>query len=121
MVNGKREPIGDPIPNYFPLAVSGELFYQVQALQKANAQLNGNGGGRVDKGKNLFTHVAKCGLCGSTMHFIDKGSRSRTGQLWLYCDSARRLRQCSARPIRYDEFERLFFDNFEEAASDSDE
>jgi hypothetical protein len=80
---------------------------------KANGEMKGNGGGRVAKAKNLFTHVAKCGLCGSPMHFIDKGKSPKGGQ-YLHCDKSRRLKQCPAKSIRYDEFERLFFDNFEE-------
>jgi DNA invertase Pin-like site-specific DNA recombinase len=113
MVDGKRQPIGDPIPDYFPPAISEELFYQVQAILKANAERSGNAGGRTGKAKNLFTHIVKCGLCGSPMHFIDKGKSSKGG-LYLHCDKSRRLKQCPAKSIRYDEFERLFFDNFEE-------
>lgn len=113
MVDGKRQPIGDPIPGYFPPAISEDLFYQVQAITKANAEIRGNAGGRVDKAKNLFTHVARCGLCGSPMHFIDKGKGPK-GAVYFHCDKSRRLKECPARAIRYDEFERLFFDNFEE-------
>jgi DNA invertase Pin-like site-specific DNA recombinase len=113
MVDGKRQPIGDPIPDYFPPAIPEELFYQVQAILKANGEKKGNGGGRVAKAKNLFTHIAKCGLCGSPMHFIDKGKSPKGGQ-YLCCDKSRRLKECPAKSIRYDEFEQLFFDNFEE-------
>lgn len=113
MVDGKRQPIGDPIPDYFPPAISEELFYQVQAITKANAEIRGNAGGRVAKAKNLFTHIARCGLCGSPMHFVDKG-RPPKGAPYLHCDKSRRLKECPAKAIRYDEFERLFFDNFEE-------
>lgn len=113
MVDGKRQPIGDPIPDYFPPVISEELFYQVQAILKANGEKKGNGGGRTGKVSNLFTHIARCGICGSPMHFIDKGKSPKGGQ-YLCCDKSRRLKECPAKPIRYDEFERLFFDNFEE-------
>ena len=43
------------------------------------------------------------------MHFINKGKRK-----YLVCDASRRLKTCTAKPIRYEEFEQLFFDNFEE-------
>lgn len=113
MVDGKRQPIGDPIPDYFPPAISEELFYQVQAILKANGEMKGNGGGRVAKAKNLFTHIARCGICGSPMHLIDKGKGPK-GAVYFHCDKSRRLKTCTAKPVRYDEFERLFFDNFEE-------
>ncbi len=109
----KGQPVGDPIPDYFPPAIDEDLFYQVQAHLQANARKNGNGGGRTGKVSNLFTHIVKCGLCGAPMHYIDKGKPPK-GRKYLVCDASRRLKTCSAKPVRYDEFEKLFFDNFEE-------
>jgi DNA invertase Pin-like site-specific DNA recombinase/uncharacterized protein (UPF0335 family) len=113
LVDGKRQPIGDPIPDYFPPVIDKELFYQVQAQLQANAEKKGNAGGRTGKVSNLFTHVIKCGLCGYPMHFINKGKPPKGGK-YLVCDASRRLKTCTAKPIRYEEFEQLFFDNFEE-------
>ncbi|MGI6544081.1 MAG: recombinase family protein [Limnochordia bacterium] len=113
LVDGKRQPIGDPIPDYFPPVIDKELFYQVQAQLQANAEKKGNAGGRTGKVSNLFTHVIKCGLCGYPMHFINKGKPPK-GRKYLVCDASRRLKTCTAKPIRYEEFEQLFFDNFEE-------
>lgn len=113
LVDGKRQPIGVPIPDYFPPVIDKELFYQVQAQLQANAEKKGNAGGRTGKVSNLFTHVIKCGLCGYPMHFIDKGKPPKGGK-YLVCDASRRLKTCTAKPIRYEEFEQLFFDNFEE-------
>jgi DNA invertase Pin-like site-specific DNA recombinase len=112
-VRGTRQPIGDPVPDYFPPIIDEDLFYQVQAQLDANRRQNGNAGGRNGKATNLFTHVVKCGLCGSPMHLIDKGKPPKGAQ-YLVCDAARRLKTCPAKMVRYDEFERLFFDNFEE-------
>ena len=109
----KGQPIGEPIPDYFPPAIDKDLFYQVQAILKANAEKNGNAGGKTGKASNLFVHIAKCGLCGYPMHFIDKGEPPKGGK-YLVCDASRRLKTCTAKPIRYEEFEQLFFDNFEE-------
>jgi len=47
------------------------------------------------------------------MHFINKGKPPKGGK-YLVCDASRRLKTCTAKPIRYEEFEQLFFDNFEE-------
>jgi DNA invertase Pin-like site-specific DNA recombinase len=109
----KGQPIGDPIPDYFPPVIDKDLFYQVQAILKANAEKNGNAGGKTGKANNLFVHIAKCGLCGYPMHFINKGKPPKGGK-YLVCDASRRLKTCTAKPIRYEEFEQLFFDNFEE-------
>ncbi len=109
----KGQAVGEPILNYYPPAISPDLFYQVQAVLTANAERNGNAGGRTGKASSLFTHVIKCGLCGSPIHYIDKGKPPK-GAGYLHCDRARRLKECSAKAIRYDEFEQLFFENFEE-------
>lgn len=113
MVNGKRQPVGDPIPDYYPVIVDPDLFHSVQAQIDADATKKGNGGGRRGKASNLFTHIIKCGRCGSSMHYIDKGKPPKGGQ-YLHCDASRRLRTCSANAVRYDEFEQLFFREFEE-------
>lgn len=107
------QPIGEPITDYFPPAIDPELFYQVQSIIQSNSKLNGNAGGRPDKANNLFVHLVKCGLCGSPLHYIDKGKPPRGGK-YLSCDRAKRLKECPAKAVRYDEFEQLFFDNFEE-------
>jgi len=150
--NGKEEertiPVakGDPIKDCYPKVIDEGLFYKVQELIKQNSKFpgNGGGGGNKDKGSNLFTHVVKCGICGSSMQFVDKGIQ------YLICDSKRRKNKvsitikkdvkdinakiaaklnrrnmpdsevkteekvCTAKSVRYDEFERIFFENFDE-------
>jgi DNA invertase Pin-like site-specific DNA recombinase len=119
--------IGDPIKNYYPQIIDEALFYKAQELIKQNGKFpgNGGGGGNKDKGSNLFTHVVKCGICGSSMQYVDKGFQ------YLICDSKRRKNEvpittkkdkdkttvemvCTAKSVRYDEFERIFFENFDE-------
>jgi len=97
-----------PISNYYPPAIDTELFYNVQAEFKGKFL-----GGQTGKATNLFTHVVHCGICKAPMHFIDKGSSPKGGQ-YLHCDNSRRKLQCTAKSVRYDEFEKLFFANFEE-------
>ncbi len=150
--NGKEEersiPVakGEPIKDYYPKVIDEGLFYKVQELIKQNSKFPGNagGGGNKDKGSNLFTHVVKCGICGSSMQFVDKGIQ------YLICDSKRRKNKvpitikkdqnqidaiiaaklnrrqipdsevkteekvCAAKSVRYDEFEKIFFENFDE-------
>lgn len=114
--NRVREPAGEPIKGYYPAIISEELFYRVQSVFQENKAQSGNGGGKTGKAKNLFTHVAYCGFCGSPMHFVDKGTPPKGGK-YLQCDSARRKNSetpCTAKPVGYDEFERLFFKEFDE-------
>lgn len=136
--NGKEEersiPVakGDPIKDYYPKVIDEGLFYKVQELIKQNGKFpgNGGGGGNKDKGSNLFTHVVKCGICGCSMQFVDKGIQ------YLICDSKRRknkipirIRQdsefitvekvCTSKSVRYDEFERIFLENVKELDIDS--
>jgi DNA invertase Pin-like site-specific DNA recombinase len=103
LLKGKREPIGEPISEYFPLIVDKDIFYRVQEQVKSNIHK----GGRNGKVNNLFTYLAKCGYCGSSMATIDKGSAPKGAQ-YLVCDRARRKSiDCCSASIRYDEFERL--------------
>jgi len=115
-INKKRVPHGDAIKNYYPKIVSKDLFYEVQSILKANSKKPGNAGGRQQAScSNLFTHLVKCGLCGGPLHFINKSLKPKhQNRKYLSCANSRRLNKCSARSIQYNEFERLFFDNFEE-------
>lgn len=111
-VEDKKVPTGAPILGYFPAAIDKLLFYEVQDLIKRNKEQNdngGNGGGNTGKANNLFVHTVICGICKHPMHHLSKGRYS-----YLHCDYSRRKLDCDAKPIRYDEFERLIFSNFEE-------
>lgn len=96
---------GDSIPNYFPRIISDDLFYAVQA----QFQQNQNKGGRNGPVSNLFGHIAKCGYCGSSMQFVNKGPKPK-GATYLICDRARLGAGCVRYPIQYPEFESLLLD-----------
>lgn len=100
---GKREPIGEAIPDYFPTVIGKDVFYRVQEKIKSNLHK----GGRTGKVSNLFSYIAKCGYCGSSMALIDKGPAPKGGQ-YLVCDRARRKSiDCCSISVRYNEFETL--------------
>jgi len=120
----RRVPIGEAIEDYYPAAIDIVLFQKVQDQIKENRERfpnqsgsSGNGGGRTGKAYNLFSHIIKCGLCGSSMHFIDKGKSSKGGQ-YLHCDRSRRKMieggVCNAKPINYKEFQDLMLKELEE-------
>lgn len=113
---------GDPIPNYYPKAIPEELFYQVQEAIEKNSKSpgRGGGGGKHDMGRNLFPYIAKCGFCGASMRYLNKGDGPKGGE-YLRCDNSYRKvkdehgkSRCSAIAIRYNEFMDLVLDNFKE-------
>jgi DNA invertase Pin-like site-specific DNA recombinase len=105
VVNGKRQPDGDPIKNYFPAVIDEHLFYQAQACKSDRMQR-----GRGRKGAyvtNLFSGLATCAYCHSSMKFENKGLPPK-GKTYLVCESARRGRGCTTTGWRYDDFEASF-------------
>ncbi|MGA7074234.1 recombinase family protein [Bradyrhizobium sp.] len=104
-VDGKRIPEGDSIPGYFPAIVSEEAFFQAQ---HSKSQRRVSGSGRKGPGyTNLFTNVARCAYCHSTMAFENKGVGTRGGT-YLVCGDAQRGRGCEATRWRYQDFEASF-------------
>lgn len=95
-----RVPDGDPIANYFPAVVDPETFHAVQQKLKG-----GRGtGGKTGKGTNVFRNLVKCGYCGGSMVFVNKGKPPKGGR-YLVCDNGRRNAGCKAYQVRYEEFE----------------
>lgn len=103
LVNGKRQPIGDPIPDYFPAIIDKGVFYRVQD----QFQQNKNKGGQTGQVKNLLSHIVKCGYCGGSMAYVDKGQTPKSGQPYLICDRARRGMDCCHTSMKYSEVENL--------------
>lgn len=99
-VDGKREPYGPPIEDYYPSVIEPKVFHAVQQLLAAN---NGKGG-RTGKKRNILTHIIKCGYCGGPMRFTDKG---KPEWRYLVCDNATRGVSCSRHPVRYAEAQDL--------------
>jgi hypothetical protein len=105
MIDGERQPAGDPTPNYFPSVVSPDLFRSVQEKIRLNRETFK--GGRTGRVSNLFAYLIKCGRCGGSVAYVDKGPYSGGG--YLICDRAQRRAGCdSAQKWKYDEFERDF-------------
>ncbi|WP_453942345.1 recombinase family protein [Bradyrhizobium elkanii] len=104
-VDGKRVPEGEPIEGYYPAIISEELFFQAQ---HSRSQRKLGGAGRKGPGyTNLFTGLARCAYCHSTVAYENKGSGTRGGT-YLVCGNAQRGRGCSATRWRYQDFEASF-------------
>lgn len=116
-VDGKRVPEGDPIKDYFPRMLTDEEFALLQDVVSERGRKSGGRRGR--NFGNLFTGLVKCGYCGSTMVFVDKGidkrngNRDQTKNKFLVCSKAKRggLNGCHFVPWTYAEFESAFFKN----------
>jgi hypothetical protein len=70
--NGREDPVGDPIPNYYPPVIGEELFQAVQVARQKNSKF-----GRGRKGKyitNLFPNLITCVYCGGPVKFYSNGS-----------------------------------------------
>jgi DNA invertase Pin-like site-specific DNA recombinase len=114
MINGKRVPEGAPVQNYFPPVVSKATFLRAKELTERNKSIKGSNGGKTGKATNLFTAICKCCNCGATMHFIDIPIEVK-GEPYLRCSNSRRKAGgCTEKPIQYQEFERIFFEKFDE-------
>jgi DNA invertase Pin-like site-specific DNA recombinase len=115
-VEGKRVAQGEPIENYYPAIVSRELFYQAE---QSRTQRKNGGSGRKGPGyTNLFTGIARCAYCHSTIVFENKGP-GKGGGTYLVCGSAQRGRSCDATRWKYLDFEASFLAFVQELDLDS--
>lgn len=85
-----RIPDGESISGYFPAVIDQETFLKAKMMRTSRRI---EGGRRGHKFSNLFTELARCGVCGGPMHFINKGA----GEHYLACSNARRkVGNCTA-------------------------
>ncbi len=78
-----RIPDGEFIEGYFPAVVDKAVFYRARELRAARQIGGGRTGTHVS---NLFTGIAKCGVCGGSMVYDNKGR----GHTYLVCSNAKR-------------------------------
>jgi len=100
-VEGKRRrvPSGDTIEGYFPAVVAPETFLKVQRIRKTRMIPAARIGARYS---NLFSGIARCGVCGGVMHYENKGKPPKGGS-YLVCSHARRSMGCARHAWRYPE------------------
>src|SRR5262249_10331839 len=67
---GKRVPVGEPIPDYYPRIVDDTLFYKAQQATASRRTQRGPTGGGV---ANLFTGLIKDAKDGLPLHLVNKG------------------------------------------------
>ena len=105
VVDGKRQPDGEPISNYFPAIVDEPTFYRAQL--GLSERLNHGAGRKGEFVSNLFSRTTVCAYCRSPMKFENKGLPPK-GATFLVCDGAKRGLGCKIARWRYDHFEASF-------------
>lgn len=98
---GKREVINDEdVEGFYPAVIEKDTFYAAKA-----AISDRKVSGRVGVGyRNLFKGLMRCGLCGESVHFINKGKPPK-GATYFHCSNAKAKAGCKAKVLRYDPVE----------------
>jgi DNA invertase Pin-like site-specific DNA recombinase len=94
--NGKRVLNGDPIIDYYPAIITEEEYYAAHNALDIRTNKGGRKGSSIS---NVFSGLCKCGYCGGTMRYENKGkswqylgcTNAKSGVgckyiLWLYYD-----------------------------------
>lgn len=105
----KRIKIGDPIPDYYPKVIKKETFLLAQQLMSKRAL--GGGGRHAKSYYNIFFKLLKCGNCGGTLGYFNKGKK---GGKRLGCYNALHNNNCDSLTVSYDEFENKFINYMNE-------
>jgi DNA invertase Pin-like site-specific DNA recombinase len=85
-IKGKRVPVGEPIPDYYPEIIDETLFWRARSA--ARARQTGAAGRKGKTYSNLFSGFSYCD-CGSSLVYVNKGSGPKGGQ-YLVCSSGKR-------------------------------
>lgn len=94
-INGKRAPYGDPIKDYYPKVITEEIFYSALAATKKRLISKAT---KQSKNFNVWSKIAKCSICKSPMHLVNKGPRPKGG-VYLRC-AAGVKGKCASKSIR---------------------
>lgn len=97
-IEGKRVPVGDYVDGYYPVIIDSETFYRAQAMRQERRI---PGGRTVAKFSNLFTGLVKCGVCGATMAFDNKGPGRKGGTYLVCAEAKRKVGPCQRHAWRY--------------------
>jgi len=103
LVDGIRSPSGEPIPDFFPIVISESMFYEAQSAREERKAYKST---RQTKDFNVWQGVAKCAICGQSMHLVNKGKKPKGGK-YLRCYGAAKG-TCENKQIRLDRSEAAF-------------
>jgi DNA invertase Pin-like site-specific DNA recombinase len=85
-INGKRVPVGKPIPDYYPEIIHETLFWRAHLAKEGRKK---GAAGRPRKGyPNILKGLGRC-ECGAPLTYVNKGQGPKGGQ-YLVCSKGRR-------------------------------
>ena len=99
--DGRRVRIadGEPLQGYYPVIVDKAVFHRAREMRTTRRISGGQTGKRFS---NVFSGLARCGACGASMHYLNKGR----GWTYLHCSNAKRkVGNCTAHPWPYKDTE----------------
>lgn len=103
--SGKRTPIGEVVPSYYPSIIDEDTF--VLAHAALGARRTKSAGRKGVALSNLFTGLLVCGACGGSLIYRNKGKKPKGGN-YLRCQNALLTSSCDKPAWRYDSFEESF-------------
>ena len=103
-IENRFVPAGEVISDYYPRVITDDLFYRAEDARSARRCGGGRKGKKVS---NLFSRIAKCGYCGSSMRYVNKGKLPKGGS-YLVCGSALIGANCYKGYWPYGQFETNF-------------
>ena len=108
MLDGKRTRTGDITDDYYPKVIDKKLFDLIQYRLKQR-RVNKTGGQKLDKLRNLFSGKVKCGICNSSVVFMNKNYKK--DEIFFRCYNSMDARGCGFSSWKYSEFEKDFIEN----------
>ena len=81
LIDGKRGTLGEPVPGFFPIVIHEDLFFEAQSARTTRSVSKAT---KSAANFNLWQGLAKCSLCGESMHLVNKGQPPKGGK-YLRC------------------------------------
>ncbi|MEN4945011.1 recombinase family protein [Pseudomonas proteolytica] len=105
LVDGKRAKLGEPVLGFFPAVVDEDLFFEAQS---ARSTRNVSKATKAAANFNLWQGLAKCSMCGESMHLVNKGKPPKGGK-YLRCYGSAKGR-CTNKLVELGRSERAFME-----------
>lgn len=113
MVGGKRQPVGDMIPEYYPAIIEETTYYKAQEALESRA--HHRDGAHKDRQPNLFSGLMKCEVCGGPMTYGSwKTQKPPYKTAILRCYNSTRGSCDQKQSIKYAPIEELALDSLRE-------
>lgn len=104
-IDGRQVPEGEAVQGYYPQIIDEQTFNLAQVAIASRQQ--GSAGRKGANMTNLFSGLVRCGYCGGTMRYLDKGKPPKGGK-YLVCMNSQNGMGCVSKNWRYEAFETVF-------------